>query len=119
MHANRADIGRPNVVGNAPPAGIVKTSSSSVHMWTGSEIEQGSKFCQLERTMIELALMIHRQLGSLARKVEDYEQLLEDLSLRAAPQDQDLIRTILDNVCLNSGSSLPHANNSLPGAIFR
>lgn len=39
-----------------------------------------------------------RQLGSLASRVEDYEQLLEELSLRAAGPDQDLIRRALDKV---------------------
>ncbi|CAF9903755.1 MAG: hypothetical protein ALECFALPRED_002962 [Alectoria fallacina] len=37
-----------------------------------------------------------KQLGSLAGRVEEYEQLLEELSLRAGIQDQALIRRTLD-----------------------
>ncbi len=44
----------------------------------------------------------HRQLGSLAGRVEEYAELLEELSLRAGAQDQALIRRTLDRVkCLD------------------
>lgn len=43
-------------------------------------------------------LLSHRQLGSLAGRVENYERLLEDLSLRAGDHDQQLIRKALDQV---------------------
>ncbi len=39
-----------------------------------------------------------RQLGSLAGKLGEYEQLLEELSLRAGVQDRALIRRTLDRV---------------------
>lgn len=48
--------------------------------------------------MAKSVLMTRRQLGSLARRVEDYERLLEDLSLRVGAQDQELIRKTMDNV---------------------
>ena len=41
---------------------------------------------------------LHRQLGSLASRLEEYEQLLEELSWRAGDQDQALIRRTLDRV---------------------
>ena len=39
-----------------------------------------------------------RQLGSLASRLEEYEQLLEELSLRAGDQDKAMIRKALDKV---------------------
>ena len=45
-----------------------------------------------------MADIYHRQLGSQASRLEEYEQLLEELSLRAGAQDQALIRRTLDRV---------------------
>ena len=43
-----------------------------------------------------------RQLGNLTGRLEEYEQLLEELSLRVGVQDQALIRRTLDRVgCLD------------------
>ena len=39
-----------------------------------------------------------RQLGNLTGKVEEYERLLRDLSLRVGGQDRDLIRKVVDKV---------------------
>ncbi len=52
----------------------------------------------IQRRSSQADSMKLRQLGSLASRVEDYEQLLEELSLRAAGPDQDLIRKALDRV---------------------
>ena len=70
-------------------------------MPTANAIEPKSE-C-LSKSLLSLAdICDHRQLGSLANRVEEYEQLLEELSLRAGVQDQALIRRTLDRVkCLD------------------
>lgn len=56
----------------------------------------------VEKLFFLTDICVHRQLGSLAGRVEEYEQLLEELSLRAGAQDQALIRRTLDRVkCLD------------------
>lgn len=40
----------------------------------------------------------YRELGNLAGRLEDYEQLLEGLSLRVGDEDRTLIRKTLDRV---------------------
>lgn len=52
----------------------------------------------VERQCFLADICDHRQLGSLVGRVEEYEQLLEELSLRAGLEDQALIRRTLDRV---------------------
>ena len=52
----------------------------------------------MEKPSFPADIYDHRQLGSLAGRIEEYEQLLEELSLRAGVQDQVLIRRTLDRV---------------------
>lgn len=59
-----------------------------------------------------------RQLETLAGKVEEYEQLLEDLSLRVEGEDQYMIRRALDQVRFN-GSSTPIADTNLGTVLQR
>ena len=40
----------------------------------------------------------HRELVDMVEKIENYERLLRDLSLRASDEDQSLIRRALQNV---------------------
>ena len=69
----------------------------------------------------------HREIGSLAERLEDYEQLLEELSMRVSDQDRILIRRTLDRVdckdckdCMTSARanisriSLPRLTNQQP-----
>lgn len=47
-------------------------------------------------------LTIARQLGSLTKKVADYEKLLRDLATRASDVDSKLIKTALEKVSQTS-----------------
>ncbi len=99
MHVNHVGIERPNAVASGQSASIAKTSISHVSMRMGSGIGQESK-TRHQSTMLELMVLVLRQLGSLAGRVYEYERILKDLSTRAGLQDQDLIRKTLDRVGL-------------------
>lgn len=101
MHVSHAGKGRPSAAENVRFASTAKTSSSCAGMRTENAIEPKSE-CLSKSFHCLTDLFDHRQLGNLATRVEEYEQLLEDLSLRAGVQDQTLIRRTLDRVkCLD------------------
>lgn len=100
MHANLAVTERQNAAGNNRSASIAKTLTSHVSMRMANGTGQRSKYFRHAK-MLKPMLMSLRQLGSLAGRVEEYERLLKDLSLRAGLQDQDSIRKALDKVNSN------------------
>ena len=116
MHVSRAGGGRLSVAENVRFASIAKTSSSHVCTQMANEIEPKGE-CSLKALSFLTDIRDHRQLGNLAGRLEEYEQLLEELSLRAGFQDQALIRRTLDRVICSDCMKNPPLTP--PGAISR
>ena len=97
MRASLVDTGRQNAVESVLNASTVLTSNLPAYMPMGRETGLESK-TYLKDILNQLMLMTCRQLGSLAGRVEEYEKLLRELSLRAGEHDQEMIQKALDMV---------------------
>ncbi len=96
---SRVGIERRNAVGKDRCVSIARTLRSHAYTQTGNEIESESQRPP-DHVYKYVALTCGREFGNMAGKLEEYEKLLRDLSLRVDEPDQIMILKALEKVCV-------------------
>ena len=99
MLVSPVGIARRNAAGRDRCASIVKTSRSPVSTRMGNGIGSKSKIRPEDMSKEAVTLISGREFGNMAGKLEEYERLLRELSLRVDEPDQVLISKAIEKVC--------------------